>query len=197
MNLKEIVSISGMSGLHKIVSQRGDGLIVHSFEDGKSRFVPNRTHIFTPLEGITLYTHTDNIELTKVLAEMKNQKDKNPPVDGKASGEKHQEYLRSIVPDFDEEKVYVSDIKKLIKWYHILEAQGLLVEDEPTAEDATEEKAPAKKKAEKTEKAEATEEKPADKKKPAAKAAPAPAAPAAQTTLNPQAAWPFPTASKP
>ncbi len=169
MNLKEIVSISGMSGLHKIVSQRGDGLIVHSFDDGKSRFVPNRTHIFTPLEGITLYTQTDNVELTKVLAEMKKQKDKNPPVEGKATGAQHQEYLRSIVPDFDEEKVYVSDIKKLIKWYHILEAQGLLVEEAPAEEEAKPEKASAKKKAADKEEAkeEAKEEKPAAKKKPA------------------------------
>lgn len=152
MNLKEIVSISGLGGLHRIVSQRGDGLIVHSFDDGKSRFVPNRTHIFTPLEGITLYTHSDNVELTKVLAEMKKQQATNPPVDAKASNEQHKEYLRSIVADFDEEKVYVSDIKKLIKWYHILEAQGLLVEDEAAAETeavaetAQEEKKPAKKK---------------------------------------------------
>jgi hypothetical protein len=167
MNLKEIVSISGLSGLHKIVSQRGDGLIVHSFDDNKSRFVPNRTHIFTPLEGITLYTQTDNIELTKVLAEMKKQKDTNPPVDAKASNDKHKEYMRSIVADFDDEKVYVSDIKKLIKWFFILETQGLLVEEEAPAEEVKEEKAPAKKKAEK---AEATEEKPAEKKKPAAKA---------------------------
>lgn len=174
MNLKEIVSISGLSGLHKIVSQRGDGLIVHSFDDGKSRFVPNRTHIFTPLEGITLYTETDNIELTKVLAEMKKQNDKNPPVEPKANNDKHKEYMRSIVADFDEEKVYVSDIKKLIKWYHILEAQGLLVDDEPEAEETEAkdktEKAPAKKKAAAKEEPAAKEEKPADKKKPAAKA---------------------------
>jgi hypothetical protein len=170
MNLKEIVSISGLSGLHKIVSQRGDGLIVHSFDDNKSRFVPNRTHIFTPLEGITLYTQTDNIELTKVLAEMKKQKDTNPPVDAKANSDQHKEYMRSIVADFDDEKVYVSDIKKLIKWYFILETQGLLVEEAPAEEEAAPEKAPAKKKTEKAEKAEATEEKPADKKKPAAKA---------------------------
>lgn len=152
MNLKEIVSISGMSGLHKIVSQRGDGLIVHSFDDSKTRFVPSRSHIFTPLEGITLYTQSDNVELTKVLAEMKKQFDKNPPVDAKAGNDQHKDYLRSIVPDFDEEKVYVSDIKKLIKWYHILEQQGLLVEtEEPTAEAEpaeapAEEKKPAKKK---------------------------------------------------
>jgi hypothetical protein len=170
MNLKEIVSISGLSGLHKIVSQRGDGLIVHSFDDNKSRFVPNRTHIFTPLEGITLYTQTDNIELTKVLAEMKKQKDTNPPVDAKASSDQHKEYMRSIVADFDDEKVYVSDIKKLIKWYFILETQGLSEEEAPAEEEAAPEIAPAKKKAEKAEKAEATEEKPADKKKPAAKA---------------------------
>ncbi len=169
MNLKEIVSISGMGGLHKIVSQRGDGLIVHSFDDDKTRFVPNRTHIFTPLEGITLYTKEDSTELTKVLAGMRDQEGKNPPVDGKASNDQHRDYLRSIVPDFDEEKVYVSDIKKLIKWFHILKAQNLLVDEEvPAEEAATEETPKAGKKAaaeKKTTEAEAeTEEKPAKKK---------------------------------
>ena len=87
------------------------------------------------------------MELTKVLAEMKKQAGKNPPVDAKANNDQHKDYLRSIVADFDDEKVYVSDIKKLIKWYHILEAQGLLVEEAPAAEEAKAEKAPAKKKA--------------------------------------------------
>jgi hypothetical protein len=172
MNLKEIVSISGLGGLHKIISQRGDGLIVHSFDDSKSRFVPSRTHIFTPLEGITIYTHTDNIELTKVLAEMKQQHDTNPPVDAKASNDEHKEYLRSIVPDFDDEKVYASDIKKLIKWYHILAEQNLLVDDEPAAEEAeAEEKKPAKKATAKGKDENEKEEKKADtdEKKPAAK----------------------------
>ncbi|CAN5232867.1 hypothetical protein BH09BAC1_BH09BAC1_12560 [soil metagenome] len=170
MDLKEIVSISGLGGLHKIISQRGDGLIVHSFDDSKSRFVPSRTHIFTPLEGITIYTKEDNIELTKVLAEMKKQHEKNPPVDAKAGNEEQKEYLRSIVPDFDDEKVYASDIKKLIKWYHILAEQNLLTEEEPAAEEeeaGTEEKKPAKKAAAK----ETKEEKETEEKKPAAKKA--------------------------
>ncbi len=181
MNLKEIVSISGLGGLHKIVSQRGDGLIVHSFDDDKTRFVPSRTHIFTPLEGITLYTKEDNVELTKVLAEMKKQADKNPPVDGKASNDQHKDYLRSIVADFDDEKVYVSDIKKLIKWYHILAEQNLLTEEEPEQEEAeaAEDKKPVKKAAAKEEKEEkpakaekaAKEDKPAREEKPAAKKA--------------------------
>jgi hypothetical protein len=84
---------------------------------------------------------------------MKKQAGKNPPVDAKGSNDQHKDYLRSIVADFDDEKVYVSDIKKLIKWYHILEAQNLLTEDEAeaTAEVAevdapAAEKKPAKKK---------------------------------------------------
>lgn len=152
MTLKDIVAISGMGGLHKVVSQRNDGLIVCALGEERSKFVPNRTHVFTPLEGITIYTYDDTVELTDVLREMKEQSDKNPPVAGKESNDAHRDYLRKIIPNFDEERVYVSDIKKLIKWYHILVEHDLIpVKEEETAK---EEKA-----------AETTEEKPKEEKK--------------------------------
>lgn len=129
-SLKDIVSISGMGGLHKVVSQRNDGLIVCALGEERSKFVPNRTHIFTPLEGITIYTYDDTVELTDVLREMKEQADKNPPVTGKDSNDAHRDYLRNIIPSFDEERVYVSDIKKLIKWFNLLMEHDLIPAEE-------------------------------------------------------------------
>jgi len=140
MDLKEIVAISGMGGLFKVVAKRGDGLIVSGFEEDRPKFVPNRLHVFTPLDGITLYTHTDNIELSKVLLEMKKQAETDKPVDGKESNEAHKEYFRKIVPDFDEERVYISDIRKVVKWYHQLDAKDLIKE---TPKEETKEEKPA------------------------------------------------------
>lgn len=142
MNLKDIVSISGMGGLYQVRGQRSNGLIVSALGEEKSKFVSNRVHMFTPLEGITIYTYTDNIELGKVLLDMKNLSDKTPPVSSKESSDAHKEYFKKVLPDFDEDRVYVSDIKKLIKWYHALDAQGLIVEAkagdvEVEAEDVT------------------------------------------------------------
>ena len=168
MDLKEIVAVSGMGGLFKVAARRNDGLIVQSFEEDHAKFVSNRVHIFTPLDGITLYTIEDNIELSKVLMEMKKQEATNPPVEGKASNQEHKDYFRMIVADFDDERVYVSDIKKVIKWFHLLNGKGLIVETpaEPVAaEAATKEEKPKAAKATKAkaEKAEG-EEKPKAKK---------------------------------
>lgn len=170
MDLKEIVAISGMGGLFKVVAKRGDGLIVQGFDEDRAKFVPNRLHVFTPLDGITLYTNEDNIELSKVLLEMKKQEGKNAPVDSKASNDQHKDYFRKIVADFDEERVYVSDIKKVIKWFHLLNTHGLIVEepakaDKPAKEEAAAEEATTKKsKGKEKEKAAPAEEKPKAKK---------------------------------
>lgn len=165
MELKDIVSISGMGGLFKVQSQRPDGLIVSELGEEKSRFVSNRVHMFTPLEGITLYTYTDNVELAKVLQGIKKLAATEQPPEGKASNDAYRDYLRKVVKDFDEERVYVSDIKKLLKWYVLLDAQGLITEDKPAKEEkpAKKEKADKPEKAEKTEKAAA---KPKEEKAP-------------------------------
>lgn len=146
MELKDIVSISGMGGLFKVQSQRPDGLIVSQLGDDKSKFVSNRVHMFTPLEGITLFTYTDNVELTKVLQGMKKLAATEAPPTNKVSNDEYRNYLRKVEPEFDEERVYVSDIKKLIKWYTILDEHGLITEDKP-AEEKTEKKKTTKKKA--------------------------------------------------
>ncbi|MDX2002573.1 MAG: DUF5606 domain-containing protein [Chitinophagales bacterium] len=164
IDLKDIVAISGMGGLFRINARRPDGLIVTSFEETKPKFVSNRIHIFTPLEGITLYTYTDNIELSKVLLEMKKQSHDNAPTDPKESNQAHKDYFRTVCPEFDDERVYVSDIKKVIRWYFLLDKEGLLVEKEETSSPTTEQaEAPAEATA--VEPETVKEEKPAKKTK--------------------------------
>lgn len=126
MRIKDIVSISGMSGLYKIEGQKPSGLIVTSLTEGWTKFVSNRQHMFSPLENISIYTDTDNVELVDVLLEIHAKKESHPPVDTKADNAVLRDWFRHIVPNYDHEKVYVSDIKKLIKWFDILEAHQVI-----------------------------------------------------------------------
>lgn len=136
MNLKEVLSISGMSGLYKMVGNRDNGLIVVALGDDKRKFVPSRQHMFTPLENITIYTDDEPVELTTVLLEMKKQLAATPLANPNGNGAELRTYFTKIVPNHDTEKVYTSDIKKVIKWFELLDKEGLLVE--------TKEQAPAK-----------------------------------------------------
>jgi hypothetical protein len=155
MNLKEVLSISGMSGLYKMVANRDNGLIVVALGDDKRKFVPSRQHMFTPLENITIYTDDEPVELTTVLLEMKKQTAKNPLVSANASGAELRGYFTKIVPNHDTEKVYTSDIKKVLKWYEQLDKENMLVEEKAEEVVSKEEKpkkeakpkAPAKTKA--------------------------------------------------
>lgn len=126
MRIKDIVSISGMAGLYKIDGQKPSGLIVTSLTEGWTKFVSNRQHMFSPLENISIYTDTDNVELADVLLEVNNKKETNPPTDTKADNTVIREWFTQIVPNHDQEKVYISDIKKLIKWFSILDEHGVI-----------------------------------------------------------------------
>ena len=126
MRIKDIVSISGMGGLFKVEGQKVNGLIVTSLTEGWTKFIANRQHMFSPLENISIYTDTDNIELADVLLEVNSQKATNPPVDAKADNKAIRDWFTKIVPNHDQEKVYISDIKKLVKWFEILDAHGVI-----------------------------------------------------------------------
>lgn len=130
MDLSEIVSISGKGGLFKVVVQRPDGLVVKPLGEEKTQFVSSRMHVFTPLDGVTVYTDGDGRELKDIFLEMKKQEKDNPPVSPKEDEGKLRVYFESIVPDYDKEKVYASDIKKVLKWYDSLDANDLVKEDE-------------------------------------------------------------------
>lgn len=130
MDLSKILSISGLGGLFHLENQRDNGLIVRPLEGGKSRFVSSRKHLFTPLENITIYTLDDSIPLKEVLEAMKKKSDDLPPPVPKSDGAVLHEYMKAVIPDYDDERVYTSDIRKIIKWYMQLDAAGRLTPEE-------------------------------------------------------------------
>lgn len=121
MEFREIISVTGLAGLRRLVANRNDGLILSELDGSNKKFYSNRQHMFSPLENIAIYTDEDTVPLLDVLIEMKNQKATNAPVDANAANDVLRNYLGSILPNFDRERVNISDIKKLIKWYAILE----------------------------------------------------------------------------
>lgn len=132
MEFREIIAVTGIAGLKKIVANRNDGLILCELNGDNKKFYSNRLHMFSPLENIAIYTDEDTVPLLDVLLEMKNQEASNPPVDANASNDQLRAYLATILPNFDRTRVNTSDIKKLIKWYQILAPLDLIKKPETT-----------------------------------------------------------------
>ena len=152
MNLEEYVAVSGMPGLFRLVANRNNGLVVSDIDSGKSKFAPSRKHQFTPLASIGIYTETDSTELSIIFATMLEQLETNPPAAPKASAEDIVEYFNNILPEFDRDRVNVSDIRKVIKWFSFLNERDLLSLEE-TEEESKEEVVEETTKEEKTKEA--------------------------------------------
>ena len=153
MTLAELVAITGMPGLFKVTGKRNDGLIVTSLTDNKTTFVSGRTHMFSTLDNITMFTTGDGVTLKEVLASIKKHEAENPTSSVKDDASL-KAFVAKVIPDYDREKVYVSDMKKLVKWYDLLNGKNLieeLIADEEAAktEDTATEEEPAKKESKK------------------------------------------------
>jgi hypothetical protein len=159
MEYKEIVAVTGLGGLYQLLATKSDGAIVRNLADQTTKFISARLHNVTPLESIEVYTTGENVRLHHVFQKMKDNEGTVKPVDGKkADNAAIKNYFKTIFPEFDEERVYVSDMKKMLKWYEILKERDLLhFEDETTQEsEATE--AETKKPAKKAAKAESADD---------------------------------------
>lgn len=174
MDYNRIVAVTGLPGLYEAVSSKADGAVVRSLEDQSTKFVSARIHNLSHLESIEVYTTGENVGLADVfLAMKKNGKQLPDTKDSKAV----KTYFESVYPDLDFERVYASDMKKMIKWYEILEknnidytpkaeaeqpAEETAAEAAPVAEEPVEKKTKSKTKAsaETKKEATATEEKP-------------------------------------
>jgi hypothetical protein len=169
MEYKEIVSVTGIGGLFQLMATKSDGAIVRNLADKTTKFIPARLHNVTPLESIEIYTTGDNVRLHEVFEKIKENPGTAMPDPKKADNNAIKSYFKSILPEFDEERVYVSDMKKMLKWYDVLKENNLLNFDslkengkeEEVKEAVTETKSekPAKKSADEAS-AEAAEEKP-------------------------------------
>ncbi len=136
MNLQGIVAVSGKPGLWRALAQNKTGYILESLDAQKSKLVANlSTAKLAALHEITIFGIEEDIRLSDVFEKMKSAS--NIP-DAKADGKKLREFFREISPDHDEEKVYASDMKKVISWYQILKDFPLFNEAEPVAEEAVE-----------------------------------------------------------
>src|SRR6202012_2180860 len=179
MEYREIVAVTGLGGLYQLMATKSDGAIVKNLADKSTKFISARLHNVTPLESIEVYTTGENVRLQQVFGKMMEHEATITPIDPKHSNDQIKGYFKSIFPEFDEERVYVSDMKKMLKWYDLLKANDLLkfeAPEETTASETEEVAAPAieaeekpakKAKAKKTEptEGEETEEKPAKKAK--------------------------------
>jgi len=136
MNLKETLAISGHSGLFKFVSEGRNGIVVESFADKKRSFVPATTKV-SSLEDIAVYTSDKEIALIDVFKSIFEKESGGKAVDTKtASADDLKKYMEKILPEYDRERVYVSDIKKMFSWYNILHENNLLTfEEEVKAEE--------------------------------------------------------------
>lgn len=131
MKLDNLIAVSGLPGIYRMAANRSNGLIIEDVKTEKRRFASSRKHQFTPLESIAIYTDDgDSTELKNVFRNMQQQLEDNPPPKGSASAEDLQEYFADVLPNYDRDRVFNGDIKKLIKWFNYLQDSGLLSETE-------------------------------------------------------------------
>lgn len=113
MEYSKLVAVTGLPGLFELINSKTDGAIVRSLEDKTTRFVSSRIHNFSHLESIEIYTVRDNVNLVEVLKAMDKAGTALPDEkDAKAV----QKYFEKVYPDMDFERVYASDMKKMVKW---------------------------------------------------------------------------------
>jgi hypothetical protein len=129
MNLRGVVSVTGKPGLFKLVGQNKTGFILESLDEKKIKVVVNiSTAKMASLEDITIFGEEDDIKLVDVLERMKGLSSALPDAK-KDSGDKLRAFFKEVAPKHDEDRVYASDIKKIINWYGILKELPLFEEE--------------------------------------------------------------------
>ena len=157
MEYSKLVAVTGLPGLFELINSKTDGAIVRSLDDQSTRFVASRVHQFSHLESIEVYTVRDNVNLVDVFKAMEEAGAKLPDEKDAAAVKK---YFEKVYPDMDFDRVYSSDMKKMVKWFTVLqnnkvelklsepledEEEVEVEEPEEVKEEKPKKKAPAKK----------------------------------------------------
>lgn len=161
MNLEKILAISGKPGLYVLKVQTRTGFVAESLLDGKKVTVSLKSNV-SLLSEISIYTYEGEKPLTDVMQRIATKENKGQALSHKEDNTKLSAYFKEILPEYDEERVYPSDIKKVLNWYNTLQAKGLVTDLAPAPAETKEEAPVAEEKAKKA---------PAAKKTPAAKTA--------------------------
>lgn len=152
MNLDKILAISGKPGLYVLKVQTRTGFVAESLSDGKKITVNLKNNV-SLLSEISIYTYEGEKSLAEVMARIATKENKNQTISHKEDNETLVAYFKEILSEYDEERVYPSDIKKILNWYNTLQSKGLVTDEAPAATSFSEEivaeepakKAPAKK----------------------------------------------------
>ena len=124
MKLDKVLSISGKPGLYELKTQTRDGFLAESLIDGKKIPVSMRNNV-SILSEIAIYTYSEEIPLREVFQKIYEKEDGKPSIDHKSSKNILTDYFREILPEYDEDRVYPSDIKKIIQWYNLLISKNI------------------------------------------------------------------------
>ncbi len=135
MDYNKLVSVTGMGGLFELISSKTDSGIVRSLEDNSTKFVSTRIHSFSHLESIEVYTVKDNVNLADIFIAMKSSKEALP--DAKADAKAIRAYFEKVYPEMDFERVYGSDMKKMVKWFEILTKNNIEIKLSEAGEEET------------------------------------------------------------
>jgi len=126
MSLDKTIAIAGKHGLYKLVAQTRAGFVAESLIDKKRLSVSIQQNV-SVLSEIAIYTLTEEVPLKEVFIKIKEKENGKPTsVGAKESKDKLEEYFFNILPDYDEDRVYISDIKKVIQWYNLLQKHNML-----------------------------------------------------------------------
>ncbi|MEY5046400.1 MAG: hypothetical protein RL713_1625 [Bacteroidota bacterium] len=122
MEYNKLISVTGFSGLFELVSSKNDGAILKSLEDNTTKFISNRLHQFSHLESIEVYTNDENVNLVDVFKAMSASTETLPSEkDNKAV----LSYFQKVFPEMDFERVYSSDMKKMVRWFNVIKKHNI------------------------------------------------------------------------
>jgi hypothetical protein len=138
MNLEKILAISGKPGLYVLKVQTRTGFVAESLLDGKKITVNLKSNV-SLLSEISIYTYEGEKPLTEVMQRIATKENKGQAISHKEDNATLSAYFKEILPEYDEERVYPSDIKKVLNWYNTLQAKGLVTDLAPAAVEAVEE----------------------------------------------------------
>ncbi|AJA70044.1 DUF5606 domain-containing protein [Myroides odoratimimus] len=139
MSLEKVLAISGKPGLYELLVQTRTGFIAESLADGKKSTVGLRNNV-SLLSEISIYTYNEEVKLFEVFRNIAAKENNGEAISHKEDNPTLVAYFREVLPEFDEERVYVSDIKKVLNWYNIIQRRGLIAEAFSAAATETEAK---------------------------------------------------------
>ena len=139
MTLDKILAIAGKPGLFALKVQTRTGFVAESLLDGKKVTVGLKSNV-SLLSEISVYTNTEEKPLTEIMRAIADKEDNGPAISHKEDNAKLVAYFLEVLPDYDQDRVYPSDIKKIINWYNMLQAKGLVSKEAPVVAEAEAEK---------------------------------------------------------